>query len=73
MGRSKAAGVPNVIDIGTFKSERGGCPTITIRLMKDGSVNYETDKLSDEHAFQALVGCYIVAGQMLKNLKEMKG
>lgn len=44
--------------------------TIEIQLRPDGKVEYATTGVDGLNAFQALVGCYAVAGKLLETLKE---
>jgi len=45
-------------------------PTIHITLLPDGSIGYDSVDLHAENTFQALVGCYVVAGKLLQKLRE---
>jgi len=48
-------------------------PTIHIRLLPDGQVEYETERVERRHAFEVAVGCYVVMGKALLILGEQLG
>jgi len=48
-------------------------PTIHIRLMPDGQVEYETERVERRHAFEVAAGCYVVMGKALLILREQLG
>lgn len=45
-------------------------PTIEIQLLPDGKIGYSTVGIDDSYAFQALLGCYAVAGDFMETLRE---
>ncbi|WP_416047928.1 hypothetical protein [Cupriavidus basilensis] len=45
-------------------------PTIEIRLLPNGLIEYQTVDLEDRHEFQALIGCYAVMGELLETLRD---
>lgn len=45
-------------------------PTIEIKLKPGGAIEYSTAGVDELNAFQALIGCYAVAGKLLETLRE---
>jgi hypothetical protein len=45
-------------------------PTIEIKLIPGGAINYSSSDLRESDAFRALLGCYMVAGELLQTLGE---
>jgi hypothetical protein len=52
------------------KKGQPAIPTIEIQLLPSGLIGLNTANLHDGHAFQALLGCYAVAGELLETLRE---
>lgn len=60
-----------VVSLDDYRAEKSSQqPTIHIRLMPDGQVEYQTEHVERQHAFQVLAGCYAVAGQAMMILEE---
>ncbi len=52
------------------KKEQAAPPTIEIQLLPGGMIGYNATGLDESHAFQALFGCYAVAGEFMETLRE---
>lgn len=60
-----------VVSLDDYREQRDQrVPTIEIKLQPGGKVEYSTPGVNDDNAFQALVGCYAVAGKLLKSLSD---
>ncbi|AMR77273.1 hypothetical protein [Cupriavidus nantongensis] len=62
----------NVVSLVEYRAQRAPEPltTISINLNPDGTVGYSHSNLRDEDAFRALVGCYCLMGQFMKQLRD---
>lgn len=52
------------------KGRQVAVPTIEIRLLPGGKIGYSKNGLQEQDTFQALLGCYAVAGKLLQTLRE---
>lgn len=60
-----------VVNLDDYREQRNSrVPTIEIKLQPGGKVEYTTPGVNDDNAFQALVGCYVVAGKLLQSLSD---
>ncbi|WP_439671459.1 hypothetical protein AEMCBJ_05190 [Cupriavidus necator] len=62
----------NVVSLAEYRAQRAPepLPTIEIKLNPDGTVCYSADNLRDEDAFQALIGCFCVMGELMQKLRD---
>lgn len=67
---SRAEGNARVIRLDDYrKSKRSSDVAIELRLLSSDEVEYTLPTLSTAEAFQALIGCYLLAGELLATLK----
>ncbi|MGX6570422.1 hypothetical protein [Cupriavidus necator] len=61
----------NIVSLAEYRAQRAPEPTtISINLNPDGTIGYSHSNLRDEDAFKALVGCYCLMGQFMKQLRD---
>lgn len=60
-----------VVSLDSYRERRNKrLPTIEIQLQPGGNVMYSAPDINSDNAFQALIGCYVVAGKLLQTLRE---
>lgn len=60
-----------VVSLEDFREKRrAAIPTIEIRLLPTGGVDYDTSNLREQDAFQALIGCYALAGDLMQTIRK---
>ena len=60
-----------VVSLDAYREVRKSVtPRIEIQLLPGGKFAYSSVDLDESDTFQALIGCYVVAGKLLQSLRD---
>lgn len=67
-GQGRSATVISLDEYRECRNKR--VPRVEIEIQGGGKIEYDTPGVDDDNVFQALVGCYVVAGKLLQRVSE---